>query len=115
MAELENARLQFLKKNAENLFVGDYSLEMDETPALEQDLASWYQFLIGVLSCMVEIGIVDIITKVLMMVSHMAMPMEGHLEAVLHVFAFLHQKYNSSMAFDPIYPAINMSGFKECK
>ena len=36
------------------------------------------------------------------------MPREVHLEAVLHVFAFLRQKYNSRMAFDPTYLAIDM-------
>ena len=44
-----------------------------------------------------------------MMASHMAIPMEGHLEEVLHVFAFLSQKYNYRMASDPTYPAINMN------
>ena len=42
------------------------------------------------------------------------MPREVHLEAVLHVFAFLRQKYNSRMAFDPTYLAIDMSDFKDC-
>ena len=50
-----------------------------------------------------------------MMTSQMAMPRVGNLEAVLHVFSFLCQKYNSRMAFDPTYPAIDISGFKECK
>ena len=49
------------------------------------------------------------------MASHMAMPSEGHLEAVLHVFAFLCQNYNSRMAFDPTYPVIDMNEFSECK
>ena len=65
---------------------------MDETPALDHDLASWYQYLIGILMWVVEIGIGDIITKVSMMASHMAITREGHLEAVLHVYAFLRQK-----------------------
>ena len=47
-----------------------------------------------------------------MMASQMAMTREGHLEAVLHVFAFLRQRYNSRMAFDPTYPVINMNDFK---
>ena len=48
-----------------------------------------------------------------MMASQMSMPREGHLEAVLHVFLFLRQRYNSSMAFDSTYPTINMNDFKE--
>ena len=64
---------------------------------------------------MVEIGRVDIITKVSMISQNMAMPREGHLEAVLHVFAFIRQKYNSRMAFDTTYPATNMNDFRDCK
>ena len=48
------------------------------------------------------------------MASYMNMPREGYLEAVLHVFEFLVQKYNSRMAFDPTYTVINMNDFKEC-
>ena len=50
-----------------------------------------------------------------MMVSQMYIPREGHLEAVLYVFAFLRQRYNSRMAFDPTYPAISTNDFKEYK
>ena len=41
LAELADMRWQFLKKKSENPFVGDYAPEMGDTPALEQDLASW--------------------------------------------------------------------------
>ena len=89
MDELANACWQFPKKKAENIFVGDYAPEMYEKPDMYQDLASCYQSLIVVLRWMVEIGRVDIITKVSMMASQMSMPREGHLEAVFHVFSFL--------------------------
>ena len=89
MADLADARWKFLKKKAENPFIWDYVPNMDVTPALEHNIASWYHYLIEMLMWMVEIVRVDIIAEVSMMVSHMAMPREGHLEAVLHVFAFL--------------------------
>ena len=47
------------------------------------------------------------------MASQMFMPWEEQLEAVLHVFSFICQKYNYRMAFDPTYPAINVIDFKE--
>ena len=62
-----------------------------------------------------EIGRADIITKVSMMASQMAMPGEENLELVLHVFAFLRQNYNSRMVFDTTYPVIDMNDFKEWK
>ena len=49
------------------------------------------------------------------MASQMAMPREGHLEVVLYVFAYIRQKYNSRMEFNPTYPVIDMNDFTECK
>ena len=115
LAELADARRQLPKTKAENPFVGDYAPGMAATPALEQDLASLYQSLIGMLRWMVEIGRVYIITEVSMMASHMDMPREGRVEAVLHLFEFLHQNYNSRMVFDPTCPVININEFKEWK
>ena len=47
--DLANAGWKLLKKKYENHFVGGYAPEMDETPYLEEHLASWYQYLIGIL------------------------------------------------------------------
>ena len=33
----------------------------------------------------------------------------------MHVFSFLRQRYNSRMAFDTTYAAIDMNDFRECK
>ena len=64
---------------------------------------------------MVKIGRVNITNEVSMISSHMAMPSEVHLEAVLHVFAFLCQNYNSTMAFESNSATINKSYSKDCK
>ena len=115
MAELDNVRWQLLKKNSNNPFIGEYALAMDENLALEHDLASWYQSLIRIIRWVVKIGILDIITEVLMMASQMAMPKEGHLEAIFNVFAVIRQNYNSRTEFDPNYHAINMNDSREYK
>ena len=52
LAELADARWQLPKKKAQKRFIWDYALEMYDTPALEQDLASWYQSLIYMLRWM---------------------------------------------------------------
>ena len=49
LAELDDVCWQLPKKKAKNPFIGDYEPDMDETPALEHDLESWYQYLIGIL------------------------------------------------------------------
>ena len=64
---------------------------------------------------MVEIGRVDMITEVSMMASQLAMPREGNLECLYHMFAYLSIKHNSRMVFDPTYPNVDMSQFKECE
>ena len=49
--------------------------------------AAYYQSLIGILRWIVELGRVDVCLEVSMMSSHLALPREGHLEQVLHIFA----------------------------
>jgi hypothetical protein len=36
---------------------------------------------------------------------------EGHLEAVLHVFAYMGLRHNAIFVFDPTYPAVDMGTF----
>ena len=63
---------------------------------------------------MCELGRIDIITEVSMLASHLALPQEGHLEAVYHIYGYLCTKHNARMCFDPTYPEIDMGAFKEC-
>jgi len=72
-----------------------YVTETDESPELDAEDAAYYQSQIGVLHWMVELGRMDIITEVSLLASQMAMPREGHLEAVFHIFGYLKQKHNS--------------------
>ena len=60
---------------------------------------------------MVELGRVDICTEVSMMSSHLALPREGLLEAVFHMFAYLKKNHYYEMVFDPSEPDIDMSDF----
>lgn len=103
-----------LPKKAENPFRMGYEPELDTSAPLDPDASSYYQSLIGVLRWMVEIGRIDIATEVSLLSSHLAYPREGHLEEALHVMAYLRQKHNSRLIFDPSYPDIDMTNFKEC-
>ena len=67
----------------------------------------------GVLHWIVELGQVDIITEVLTLASHMALPREGHLVALFRVFAYLKKHHNAQLVFDPLYPDIDMSTFQQ--
>ena len=62
---------------------------MEVSRELNEVDAAYYQSLIGILRWMVELGRVDVCLEVSMMSSHLALPREGHLEQVLHIFAYL--------------------------
>ena len=47
-----------------------------------------------------------------MMSSHMALPREGHLEQLFHIFSYLSKYHNSIMVFDPSDPVVDESKFQ---
>lgn len=69
--------------------MANYRPELDDTAELKADGVQWCQELIGMLCWAVDIGRVDINLEVSMMSSHLALPRQGHLEAVLHMFGYL--------------------------
>ena len=66
-----------------------YRPEMDTSPELKADGVQYYQELVGVLRWAVEIGRVDILLEVSLMSTHLALPRQGHLEQILHIFGYL--------------------------
>ena len=105
---------EYLQKKGDKLVVrapmplsNGYRPEIDLSPELEELDTAYYHSLIGVLWWIVEIERVDICTKVLMMSSHLALPCEGHLSEVLHIFSYLKKHHNSEMVIDPTTPVID--------
>jgi len=41
----------------------------------------------------------------------LALPREGHLQQVYHIFAYLKQKHNARLVFDATYPVVDPSEF----
>ena len=48
-----------------------------------------------------------------MMASCMALPREGHLDQLFRMFAYLKNKHNSEMVFDPLEPEIDLNSFEK--
>ena len=48
-----------------------------------------------------------------MLASNLALPREGNLELVFHVFSYLWSKHNSRLALDPTYPDKDHDIFKK--
>ena len=106
-------RNQYLPKNATAPFRGDYRPEIDVSPELNANDAAYYQSLIGILRWIVELGRVDLTVEVSEMASMMAMPREGHLDQLFHIFAHLKSRHNAEMVFDPTDPDIDESLFPD--
>ena len=100
-----------LLKDAVNPFAYHYEPEVEVSEPLDPDMASYYQYLIGIMQWMVELGRLDIATEVSMLSSHNEYPREGHFEAALHIMAYLKGTHNSRLALDQTYPDIEYETF----
>jgi hypothetical protein len=67
--------------------------------------------LFGVLQLAIELGRIDIAMEVSMLSTHLAVPREGHLQQVFHMFVYLKAKPKKTIAFDPTHPDIDESRF----
>ena len=47
-----------------------------------------------------------------MMLLHLALPHEGHLDQVLQIFAYLKKYHNTELVYDPSDPTINYAEFE---
>jgi hypothetical protein len=81
-----------------------YRPELDVSPVLHDTDANYFQNLIGVLRWAVELGRLDIYLEVALLSAYNAQPREGHLDAVLHMFAYLKKHPRSRIVFDDTYP-----------
>jgi hypothetical protein len=101
-----------LRSNAYLPMKTGYRPEIDISPTLSDDMASYYQGLIGVLRWICELGRMDILTEVSMLSSHNAMPRQGHLDAVFDVFAYLKRHPTAAIVFDDAVPLVDERRFK---
>jgi hypothetical protein len=102
---------KFPSKSPGAAIKNEYRPEVDQTDELSPTDAAYYQSLIGVLRWIVELGRVDICCEVSMLSSCLALPREGHLEQLFHIFAYLKGKHNTEMIFDPSLPVIEENLF----
>ena len=93
-------RNQTLKSKAPSVLPSGYRPELNATELCNDDDASYYSSVIGILRWAVELGQIDICTEVSMMALFMAAPRTGHLHAVLNIFAYLNSHDRSRLVFD---------------
>ena len=92
-----------LKSKVSSVFPAKYKLELDVTPHLDEEDTGYYHSTIGILRWAVELGRMDITCEVSQLAAFSAAPMQGHLEAVLHVFTYLKRHDRSRMVCDAAY------------
>ena len=63
-----------MPKKTENLVKMGYGPDLDTSPELESDAASYYRMIIGVLRWIIELGRIDTISKVSSLLSHVTLP-----------------------------------------
>ena len=89
-----------------------YCPEIDITPELGEEDAAYFHSLIGVLRWIAELGRVDINVEASMLSSHLTMQREGHMQEILHFFAYLNKHMNTEMVFDTSESEIDMNSFQ---
>jgi hypothetical protein len=92
-----------LRTKASSVLPTGYRPELDSTPLLGEADASFYMQCVGILRWIVELGRIDICAEVSMMSSYNAAPRSGHLDSVLHVFAYLATHNRSRIVMDDGY------------
>ena len=119
--EAGNKNWSGLKTKVSCVFPNGWKPEIDTTPLLNDEDASYYQQQIGVLRWMVELGRIDINTEVSMLAAFSIAPRQGHLAAVLHLYAYLKKHNRSKLVFDSSYvdhdphPVYDWADFYEIK
>ncbi|EJK65517.1 hypothetical protein THAOC_13609, partial [Thalassiosira oceanica] len=79
----------------------NYKPELDKTPECNEDEASRYRQLIGILRWSAELGRIDILYEVSIMSQYQANPRKGHLEALYSIFCYLQANPVRRLVFNP--------------
>jgi len=100
-----------LPNKAPNPFPVGFAPELDDSPELGPDEASYYASLVGMMRWMIELGRVDIATEVSELSSYLALPREGQFQAALHLMGYLKKHHNATLVLDPSKPKVNEEEF----
>ena len=79
----------------------DYHPELDTSDFLNDTDTRLYQSYIGILRWAIELGRIDIAHSGSTMATFMATPRQGHMVAVLRIFAYLRKHISCKLVIDP--------------
>ena len=99
---MESRGMQFKTRTA-GVLPANYRPELDTSAYCDHDWMNFFQQQMGVLRCLVEFGRIDITAEVSMLAAFLAGPREGHVHAMLHIFAYINTHDRSRLVLDPSY------------
>ncbi len=105
-------RWQLVTANVDTPMNGSYAPELDVTDKLDENGFTFFQELIRILQWATEIGRVDILFEVSILSQYQASPREGHLEQMLHIFAFLRKHPKLTLYLSPELPQMDSGEFR---
>ena len=109
---IKNTRWRLATANVDTPMNGSYAPELDVTEELDEKGVTFFQELIGILRWATEIGRVDILFEVSILSQYQASPREGHLEQLLHIFAFLRKHPKLTLYLSPELPNMDFGEFR---
>ncbi len=98
--------LQVCKGNCKET---NYEPVINISPELNPDQAYYFQPLIGIMHQMVEFCHIDIAKQVSLLSLHLALPQEGHMDAALHVMAYVGLHHDSCLLWIQLIQTLMMT------
>ena len=89
-----------IKTKASSVLPCGYRPELETSDFCDPEMHTFFQQQIGILRWAVELGRIDIACEVSILSSFLAAPRMGHIEAILHIYAYLRQHDRSRVVFD---------------
>ena len=102
-------KLWKIPKTSDTPMTKSFVPELDGTDELGPDGIQFYQEMILMLRWETELVRTDILREVSILSHYHDAPREGHMEEILHIFAFLDGKPRLTLYMDPAFPRLNYS------
>ena len=108
----DGRELKTSKSKHEGPMPYNYAPELDATPHCDEEHASRYRQIIGILRWAIELGRFVILTEVSLLSQYQADPREGHLEALYWIVNYLHRYPMRQLVMNHTIPDIDDSVFR---
>ena len=89
-----------LNTKQQSPFISGYHPELNMSPEIDQDNASYFQEMIGVLRCSIDMVLCNIDVEMSLLSRHMDIPCHGNLDQAFKMFAYIECHPNSKLVMN---------------